>query len=160
MFTEPLPNALRVALVGCSASKLQHPAPARELYTSALFRTSLAYAEGTCDALLIVSALHGVIAPNAVIGPYDRSLRQYNKREREGWGVRTIGHLLPAFEVPPQLVILAGTLYADALAYGAHWHSLPRPKTPLRGVTGFGLRLQWLKARTPANGAAARGGTR
>jgi hypothetical protein len=158
MFTHRQRNAPRVALVGCSASKLNHPAPARELYTSALFRASFAYAEGTCNALLIVSAFHGVVAPNAVIGPYDRSLRECNKREREGWGVRTIGHLLPSFEVPPQLVILAGSLYAQALAYGAHWHNLPRPETPLRGVAGFGPRLEWLKTRTPANGAAARGG--
>ena len=35
MFTEKKPGAPRVALVGCSASKLQHSAPARELYTSA-----------------------------------------------------------------------------------------------------------------------------
>ena len=71
MFTEKKPGAPRVALVGCSATKLKHAAPARELYTSALFRAAYAYAETTCAAVLIVSAFHGVVAPKAVIRPYD-----------------------------------------------------------------------------------------
>jgi hypothetical protein len=135
--------------VGCSASKLNRPAPAREFYTSSLFRASYEYAEKTCDAVLIVSAFYGAVAPKAVIRSYDRSLRQYNKREREDWGVRTIGQLLPSFKVPPQLVILAGKLYADALAHGAHWHNLPRPEEPLCGIAGIRPRVAWLKENTP-----------
>jgi len=105
--------------------------------------------------VLIVSAFHGVIAPNAVIGPYDRTLRQLGKSDRERWGVRTIGQLLPSFEVRPQLVILAGALYADALAHGAHWHNLPRPEEPLRGIAGCGPRIAWLQANIPAASANA-----
>jgi hypothetical protein len=149
MFTEKKPGAPRVALVGCSASKLKKSAPGRELYTSALFRASYAYAEKTCDAILIVSALYGAVAPKAVIRPYDRSLRQYNKGERENWGVRTVGQILPSFELPPLLVILAGQIYAEALLYGAHWHNLPRPELPLTGIRGVGRRVKWLKEDTP-----------
>ena len=151
MFTEKKPNAPRVALVGCSKAKRTHSAPARELYTSNLFRAALEYAEKTCDAVLIVSAFHGVVAPKAVIQPYDRSLREYGKREREDWGARTIGQLLPSFKVPPQLVMLAGKLYADALLYGAHWYNLPRPEQPLSGIVGFGPRVKWLKTNTLVN---------
>jgi hypothetical protein len=78
-------------------------------------------------------------------------LRQYNKREREDWGVRTIGQLLPSCKIPPQLVVLAGKEYADALAYGAHWHNLPKPEEPLRGIIGCGPRVVWLKANAPSN---------
>src|SRR5215218_4815829 len=115
MFTKPKPGALRVALVGCAASKLDHPAKARVFYTSNLFRLSCAYAEATCDALLIVSAFYGVVAPKAVLYPYERNLRAYGKRDREAWGVRAIGSILPAFKVPPHLVLLAGAVYTDAL---------------------------------------------
>ena len=156
MFTEKKPDAPRVALVGCSASKLKQSAPARKLYTSALFKAAYDYAEKNCDAVLIVSAFYGVVAPRAVIHPYDRSLRQYNKREREDWGVRTVGQLLPSFKVPPQLIILAGKLYADALAHGAHWHNLPRPEEPLRGIVGCGPRVKWLKANTTGRSHTAR----
>ena len=145
MFTEKKPGAPRVALVGCSASKLKKSARARELYTSALFGAAYAYAEKTCDAILIVSAFYGVVAPKAVIRPYDRSLRKYNKSEREHWGVRTVGQLLPSFVLPPLLVILAGKVYADALLHGAHWHNLPRPELPLTGIRGCGPRVKWLR---------------
>ena len=145
MFTEKKPGAPRVALVGCSATKLKRAAPARELYTSALFRAGYAYAETTCDAVLIVSAFHGVVAPKAVIRPYDRSLRRLTKSEREDWGVRTVGHLLPAFALPPLLILLAGQVYADALVHGAQGHNLPRPELPLRGIRGCGPRVKWLR---------------
>ena len=145
MFTEKKPGAPRVALVGCSASKLKHAAPARELYTSALFRSAYAYAEKTCDAVLIVSAFYGVVAPKAIIRPYDWSLRKYRKSEREDWGVRTVGQLLPSFALPPLLVILAGRVYADALLHGAHWHGLPLPERPLTGIRGCWPRAKWLR---------------
>lgn len=154
MFTEKRPGAPRVALVGCSASKLKQSAEARELYTSALFRASYDYAQKTCDATLIVSAFYGAIAPKAVIRPYDRSLRQYSKREREDWGVRTIGQFLPTFKLPPQLVILADKLYGDALAHGAHWHNLPRPEQPLSGIAGIRPRVAWLRKNTPKDEVA------
>jgi hypothetical protein len=144
MFTERKPGAPRVALVGCSAAKLKHAAPARELYTSALFRAAYAYAEMTCDAVVIVSAFYGVVAPKAIIRPYDRSLRQCNKREREDWGARTVMQL-PSFGLSPVLVILAGKAYADALLHGAHWHNLPRPELPLLGIRGCGPRVKWLR---------------
>lgn len=37
-------ESVRVVLVGCSAAKLEKPAPARDLYTSPLFRKARAYA--------------------------------------------------------------------------------------------------------------------
>ncbi len=154
MFTEMTRGAPRIALVGCSASKCDHPAPARDFYTSRLFRTSYTYAEKTCDAVFIVSAFYHVVAPTQKLHPYDRNLRIYNKREREDWGVRTIGQLLPAVDMLPQLVILAGKLYADALLHGAHWHNLPRPEEPLRGIAGCSPRVTWLKANMPTNKTA------
>lgn len=154
MFTDKKPDALRVALVGCSASKLDHAAEARELYTSQLFRASYAFAEKTCDAVLIASAFHGLVAPNTILHPYDRSLRGLRKTEREDWGVQVIGPLLSSFKPAPQVVLLAGKLYADALMYGAHWHALPRPEQPLRGIAGCGARVAWLRANTPGGKSA------
>lgn len=82
-------------------------------------RTSYEYAEKTCDALPIVSAFFGVITLKSVIHTHDRSLRQYTKRKRENWGVRTIGQFLSSFTESPQLAILADKLHDDALAVGA-----------------------------------------
>jgi hypothetical protein len=150
MFTEMQPGAKRVALVGCAAQKSKKPAPAKDFYTSALFRAAYEYAEKTCDVVIIVSAFYGAVAPKTVLHPYDRNLRKFRKSEREDWGARTIGELLPSFRPPPQLVILAGEIYADALLHGAHWHNLPLPEQPLRRIRGCGVRVKWLKDNTPA----------
>jgi uncharacterized protein DUF6884 len=148
MFTEKLPGAKRVALVGCAAMKSKKLAPAKDFYTSPLFRAAYDYAEKTSDVVIIVSAYYGAVAPKTMLHPYDRNLRTLRKSEREGWGVRTVGELLPAFSPPPQLVIVAGEIYADALLHGAHWHNLPWPKQPLKGIRGCGARVAWLKANT------------
>jgi len=110
---------------------------------------SLRYAEKTCHRVFIVSALHGAVEPELVLEPYNRKLSQYRKSEREEWGVRTIGCIYPKFIVPLQFVIVAGKLYAEALMYGAHWHNLPRPEEPLKGIRGCRRRMAWLKANMP-----------
>ena len=53
-------------LVGCVKSKLDHPAPARDLYTSALFRKARAHAEATGGPWFVLSAEHGLHLPNIV----------------------------------------------------------------------------------------------
>src|SRR5690606_13413659 len=62
-----MPNEPRtIALVSCVSSKEPHAAPARDLYTSALFRKARAYAERNADAWYILSAKYGLVDPNRV----------------------------------------------------------------------------------------------
>jgi hypothetical protein len=62
----------RVVLVACASKKLGRAAPARELYQSALFQKSLAYAERLGpDAIFILPAKHGLLAADEVLAPYD-----------------------------------------------------------------------------------------
>jgi hypothetical protein len=65
---------LRVGLVACGKSKLDHAAPARDLYTGPLFRAASAYAERTYDAWFVLSAKHHLVHPDDVLEPYDVSL--------------------------------------------------------------------------------------
>ena len=70
---------MAVYVIPCGAAKLSHPAPARELYTGAMFRHTLAAARalaGTGDAVLILSAEHGLVDPAAVIAPYEQKMGQ------------------------------------------------------------------------------------
>src|SRR5690242_11928301 len=46
--SRPAPRR-RIALISCSSEKLDHAAPARDLYTSALFRKSVQWAEDVAD---------------------------------------------------------------------------------------------------------------
>lgn len=57
----PPAKPYRLAIVACSASKLAHAAPARELYTGALFKLARELAETVADRWVILSAKHGAL---------------------------------------------------------------------------------------------------
>lgn len=150
----------RVALVGCGKAKLDHEAPARELYTSNLFRLSVAWAELHCDAWYVVSALHGLIDPDQVIQPYNYSLTEMREAELDAWAGRVVGALAYR-EQAAHVVLLAGGRYRR-LGGKMRWSTLPginfhrgtiaSVEEPLEGL-GIGQRLGWLK------GQLARGAT-
>ena len=75
-----------LAIIACSASKLDKAAPARDLYTGALFKASLAVAEALSDRVVILSAKHGVLELDAVVEPYDVALASMDKSQRLIWG--------------------------------------------------------------------------
>ncbi|APD19215.1 hypothetical protein SEA_MITTI_90 [Mycobacterium phage Mitti] len=63
-----------VTVVACAAAKLDEPAPAAELYTSANFRLMLRAARaqaGPGGGVLILSALHGLLDLDTVVAPYN-----------------------------------------------------------------------------------------
>jgi len=73
-----------IFVVACGAAKLDRPAPARELYCSPTFRHILAAAEAEAEAttrdlgvpsrVLIMSAKHGLVSPDAELEPYNVTL--------------------------------------------------------------------------------------
>jgi uncharacterized HhH-GPD family protein len=84
---------VRVGLVGCVKSKQPRPAPARDLYTSALFRGRRAFVESTCDQWFILSAKHGLLAPDELIEPYDVRLADKPDHERQRWSRQVVADL-------------------------------------------------------------------
>lgn len=58
-------------LLACSKAKLDHPAPAAELYQGGIFKKGLEYARLIGATAYILSAKHGWIALTDVIEPYD-----------------------------------------------------------------------------------------
>lgn len=99
------------ALVACSASKLDRAAPARDLYTSALFRKALAYAEIAAERVWILSALHGAVELDRVIEPYDFSIAKLTQREREQWACCHVAGPLPHGQ-GRKIMLLCGSEYA------------------------------------------------
>jgi hypothetical protein len=137
------PSETDIILVGCVSTKCPTPAPARDLYVSALFDRRRAYAEAADKPWLILSALYGVVDPHEVIEPYDVSLKEMSYRERREWALQVVAQLRD------RLGALAGTDF-ELHAGAAYAHPLvdllssagARVARPIEGLR-IGEQLQW-----------------
>ena len=128
---------LRVVLVACCGEKLSHPAPAKDLYQSELFKKSRTWAESNGDKWLILSAKLGVIHPEQVVEPYDETLNDKKAGERAEWS-RKVAQQLGSYSTD-RLVVLAGKNYCG-------WVEGFDVERPMEGM-GIGQQLAWLKAQ-------------
>lgn len=84
---------MRVGLVGCVKSRRPVRAPAKDLYTSALFRGRRESVEASCDRWFILSAKHGLLDPDEPIEPYDVRLADASAPERQQWSREVVADL-------------------------------------------------------------------
>jgi hypothetical protein len=140
--TEPT-TEVHIVLVTCVKSKRARPAAAKDLYTSALFRKERAYAERAGVPWFILSAEHGLVAPDEWLAPYERYLANTSASYRSAWGAWAAARLeLLAGPLSDKTVeIHAGSRYLDALR--PHLERLgARIVDPLHGLA-MGQRLAW-----------------
>ncbi len=132
-----------VILVGCVKGKLSHAAPARELYTSDLFRKRKAYAESRRCPWFILSAEHGLVRPDQLLAPYDRALKSQSVEYRRAWGERVATRLHEELDGLQGHVVEvhAGAAYADAIRTGCE-RAGAVVVTPLAGLSQ-GQQLAW-----------------
>jgi len=127
---------VRVALIGCGKRKGSKAVRAKDLYTGPLFALARRYAERRCDAFLILSAKHGVVDPDRVLGPYEQSMGSLTRAERAEWARLALARVTEVAR-RAEIVFLAGSDYegaVDGLSVEA----------PLRGLS-IGARMKWLK---------------
>ncbi len=133
-----------VGLVSCSKAKLDHAAPARELYSASfVFERSVRYIERRCSQWWVLSAKHGLVHPETVLEPYDDTLAGTPKAKREAWAAGVQAALRCLYDQScVKYLVLAGRSYVAAiLGLGAE------VEEPLAGMS-TGLRRRWLVANT------------
>lgn len=143
-----------VLLVGCVKTKRPVAAPARDLYTSPLFIKRRRYAESSGRPWYILSALHGLVHPDAELEPYDMYLPEQPATYRREWALSVVRALIADLgDLDGRTVeIHAGSSYVDPLepvlrAAGAE------PVAPLRGLTQR-EHLAWYRETTSADAEA------
>lgn len=143
-----------IILVTCVKTKQDRPAPAKDLYTSALFLKERAYAEHYGVPWFILSAEHGLVAPDEWLAPYERYLPDMSKSFRSAWSTWVAARLeLLAGPLAGKTVeIHAGSVYLDVVrpeleALGA------AVVNPLKGLS-MGQRLSWYDRAGPGPEAA------
>jgi hypothetical protein len=124
-----------IGLVACAKTKLDRPAPARELYTSPLFKMSLAYAEQRCASVFILSAKYGLVTLDQQLEPYDDTVKRMKQRERQLWASRVLAALRPLLGVDTPVLALASGDYLNPLieAHLATWRGRAVPAATAAG---------------------------
>ncbi|MEX3630275.1 MAG: hypothetical protein VB138_13295 [Burkholderia sp.] len=128
-------------LVSCVSKKAREPMAARDLYQSQWFVKARRYVENQGGDWLILSALHGVVAPDQIIAPYDKTLSRMPIAERRSWSAGMLTTLQSGCLQGRRCVVLAGHAYREFLI-----DPLRRDVTveiPMEGMA-IGRQLQWL----------------
>ena len=144
-----MPTHPVLALISCTKSKAHHACPARELYRpSTFFRLAFAYAQEHAASTLILSAKHGVVRPEQIIAPYERTLVGTSRAERQRWAdmVHRQLHAAPEYQTAKTILWLAGEDYRGELLPSGPGSSAP-PK-----AEEFRRTLQNLKDKAIATG--------
>lgn len=127
----------RIGLVGCVKEKAPVSMPARDLYTSTLFRGRRAFVEIHCTQWWILSAEHGLVDPSQVLSPYDRTLKNASRAQRRAWSNQVLAALDDRVRPGPGDVaeIHAGADYRDyGLVEGLQTRGC-RVEIPTSGLT-------------------------
>lgn len=128
-------------MISCVAAKSPEPQPAKLLYLSDWFKKALAYVQTQGGRFFILSAKHGLIHPDAITAPYEKTLNNMPIGERRKWA-RQVRQSLEA-ELgnleDVELVVLAGRKYREFLDV--------KMTIPMEGL-GIGEQKRWLKENT------------
>jgi hypothetical protein len=123
-------------LIACSNAKLDHAAPAAELYQGQAFKLAMAAAERAGADVIILSALHGAVSTTRQLQPYNRALTDMSTQQRRVWAAMVEQQLQQ--HKGRAITVLAGKHYAAAVE---GWPNVTRP---LAGL-GIGQQLAALK---------------
>ena len=132
-----------VYLVSCVSQKRATPSPAKDLYTSPLFRKARAYVERTGGPWFVLSAKYGLVHPDEVIEPYDLTLNTMGVADRRRWASKVLNQLEPHLEGIEAVIFLAGHRYREFLEPSLQGRGLA-VSVPMEGLK-IGEQLSWLR---------------
>jgi hypothetical protein len=137
----------KVVLLSCTKSKTKHAAPAQELYSaSPMFQKTLEYGKSLKpDKMYILSAKHHLVPLTKTLEPYDKTLKEMPKDEKEKWGEETIKQMRSAGINPEKdtFVFLTGSEYMKPFNQYIPDSNIENPM----GGKRFGERLKWLNSQ-------------
>ena len=125
-----------VYLISCVKKKCGLQVPAEHLYCSDWFKKARAYvlrkiAAG--DKWYILSAKHGLLAPDEHVGPYNETLTNMKKAKRQAWTRQIMGDISQVLAPGDTVVLLAGQKYREFLEIDLHSLGC-RVSVPMRGM--------------------------
>ena len=137
----------RIVLLSCTKSKLDKKAPAYQLYSpSPMFQKTLEYGKSLKpDKMYILSAKHFLVPLNKVLAPYDKTLKEMPKDEKNAWGEKVISQMKASgINIEKdKFIFLTGSEYMKPLLQYIPEGNIEKPMEGRR----MGERLQWLNSQ-------------
>jgi hypothetical protein len=135
----------RICLVSCVSLKAKEPSRARDLYKSPLFKKASEVAGKEFDRWYVLSAKYGLVDPDTVIGPYDKTLLDMAHDERFRWAEDVFRELVRCTSPDDEITFFAGSKYRENLTPLLAKRG-NRVSIPMAGL-GIGRQLSWLARR-------------
>lgn len=141
-----------ITLISCVGKKRSVPSVAADLYCSQWWKAARRYAEMNGAHWMALSALHGVVAPDYILEPYDFTLKGKPVALRRNWSEKVVEQL-NAIASPRgcEVVFLCGKRYREFVVPKLlhDREKLYTTRLPLAGLAGIGYQLQWFRINTP-----------
>ncbi len=136
-----------IVLLSCTKSKLDKPSQAQDLYSaSPMFQKTLEYGKSLKpDKMYILSAKHFLVPLTKVLAPYDKTLKEMPKDEKDAWGEKVISQMKAAGMnlEKDKFIFLTGSEYMKPLLEYIPEGNIEKPMEGRR----MGERLQWLNSQ-------------
>jgi len=131
-----------VYLVSCVGAKRPTATAAKDLYISDWFVKARRHVERTGCPWFILSAEHGLVPPDEVIAPYEKTLNTMSAGERRRWARRVIGQMAELMPAAKHIVFLAGARYREGLTEYLQQRGVV-VDVPMQGLR-IGEQISWL----------------
>lgn len=135
----------KIYLVSCVSKKRSELSAAKDLYISDWFFKARAYVEATSSPWFILSAEYGLVNPDQIVPPYERTLNTMGVAERRSWADRVCRQLELQLPNPCAVTILAGMRYREFIMDFLRRHA-SSVDVPLEGLR-IGEQLGWFASR-------------
>lgn len=109
----PSKNNQILVILSCTKKKLDHPAPATELYQGDMFKKAQIWISRNKFDELIISAKYGLVEPNEILEPYDKQLK--TKSDARSIQQKIVPKLKEYLKNKKAIVIIMGNIYVEAL---------------------------------------------
>ncbi len=128
------------------SKKRSSTAPAKDLYLSDWFIKARNFVEARGCPWFILSAEHGLIAPDDILDPYEKTLNTMSASDRRRWAEMVLSQMSEKMPKAKSVVFLAGQRYREFLVDRLRNQGVS-VEVPMVGLR-IGEQLAWLRAQT------------
>ena len=136
----------KICFVSCVGKKRSTPSRTKDLYISDWFMKARRYVENREFQWFILSAEYGLIRPDEVIAPYDKTLNTMGVRDRRDWADKVLKQIGGILSDQNSVTFLAGQRYREFLTEPLR-SAGNDVLIPMEGLT-IGRQLSWLQTHT------------